>query len=258
MKLSCEQARALLAPWVDGDISAVDRAGMDAHLGVCQPCARRASRERAARDVLQRTRPALLADKAPDALRARLRAQAHAAGRPPAGLTWRRLPIAIAATLVLAFSGLTLHVATGRSTTLLAAQLAADHVKCHLTEPDRGANASEVQHRLAELYGFHMRVPASSPDQRLRLIGARRCLTGEGTNAHILYRLDDRPVSLYLVPNEARTDATVDVLGRHAVLWSRDNDTYVLVADKGTADLGRIARYMQHVTGDRGRPGDRQ
>jgi anti-sigma factor RsiW len=258
MKLSCEQARALLAPWVDGDISAVDRAGMDAHLGVCQPCARRASRERAARDVLQRTRPALLADKAPDALRARLRAQAHAAGRPPAGLTWRRLPIAIAATLVLAFSGLTLHVATGRSTTLLAAQLAADHVKCHLTEPDRGANASEVQHRLAELYGFHMRVPESSPHERLRLIGARRCLTGEGTNAHILYRLDDRPVSLYLVPNEARTDATVDVLGRHAVLWSRDNDTYVLVADKGTADLGRIARYMQHVTGDRGRPGDRQ
>jgi hypothetical protein len=239
MKLSCEQARALLAPWVDGDISAVDRAGMDAHLGVCQPCARRASRERAARDVLQRTRPALLADKAPDALRARLRAEAHAAGRPPAGVTWRRLPIAIAATLVLAFSGLTLHVATGRSTTLLAAQLAADHVKCHLTEPDRGgANASEVQHRLAELYGFHMRVPESSPDERLKLIGARRCLTGE----------DDRPVSLYLVPNEARTDATVDVLGRHAVLWSRDNDTYVLVADKGTADLGRIARYMQHVT----------
>jgi anti-sigma factor RsiW len=249
MKLSCEQVRALLAPWVDGDISAADRAGMDAHLGGCQPCARRAAGERAAREVLQRSRPALLADKAPDALLARLRAEAHAAARPPAALAWRRLPIAIAATLVLAFSGLTLHVATGRSTTLLAAQLAVDHVKCHLTEPDRGrANASEVQHRLAELYGFHMRVPASSPDQRLRLIGARRCLTGEGTNAHILYRLDDRPVSLYVVPNEARTDAMVDVLGRQAVLWSRDNDTYVLVADKGTADLGRIARYMQHAT----------
>ena len=247
MKLSCEQVRSLLAPWVDGEIGAAERAGMDAHLGVCAPCATRAAGERAARDVLQRTRPALLADKAPDALRARVRA--HAARRPPALRSWRRLPIAIAATLVLAFSGLTLHVATGRSTTLLAAQLAADHVKCHLTEPDRGrVNATDVQHRLAELYGFHARVPESSPDERLTLIGARRCLTGEGTNAHILYRLDDRPVSLYVVPNEARTDATVDVLGRQAVLWSRDNDTYVLVVDKGTTDLGRIARYMRHAT----------
>ena len=247
MSLSCEQVRALLAPWVDGEVAANDRAGIDAHLGGCTRCARRASGERAARDVLQRTRPALLADKAPDALRARVRA--HAARRPPALPSWRRLPIAIAATLVLAFSGLTLHVATGRSTTLLAAQLAADHVKCHLTEPDHGSvSATEVQHRLAELYGFHARVPESSPDERLRLIGARRCLTGEGTNAHILYRLDDHPVSLYVVPNEARTDATVNVLGRQAVLWSRDNDTYVLVADKSTADLGRIARYMQHAT----------
>ena len=249
MRLSCEQVRALLAPWVDGEVAANDRAGIDAHLGGCTRCARRASGERAARDVLQRARPALLADKAPDTLRARLRAEAHASRRQPAVLTWRRLPIAIAATLVLAFSGLTLHVATGRSTTLLAAQLAADHVKCHLTEPDHGSvSATEVQHRLAELYGFHARVPESSPDERLRLIGARRCLTGEGTNAHILYRLDDHPVSLYVVPNEARTDATVNVLGRQAVLWSRDNDTYVLVADKSTADLGRIARYMQHAT----------
>jgi anti-sigma factor (TIGR02949 family) len=249
MKLSCDQVRSLLAPWVDGDIGAADRGSMDAHLGACPPCARRAAGERAARDMLQRTRPALLADKAPDTLRARLRAAAHGSQRPPAVPAWRRLPIAIAATLVLAFSGLTLHVATGRSTTLLAAQLAADHVKCHFTEADRrGVNATEVQHRLAELYGFHARVPESSPDERLRLIGARRCLTGEGTNAHILYRVDNRPVSLYVVPNEARTEATVDVLGRRAVLWSRDNDTYVLVADKGTADLGRIARYMRHAT----------
>jgi anti-sigma factor RsiW len=249
MTLSCEQVRALLAPWVDGDIGAADRAGMAAHLGLCPPCARRAASERAARHVLQRTRPALLADTAPDTLRARLRADAQASRRQPAVLTWRRLPIAVAATLVLAFSGLTLHVATGRSTTLLAAQLVADHVKCHLTQRDHGGvNAGEVQHQLAEAYGFHARVPESSPTERLRLVGARRCLTGEGTNAHILYRLDDRPVSLYVVPNEARTNATVNVLGREAVLWSRDNDTYVLVADKGTADLGRLARYMQHAT----------
>jgi anti-sigma factor RsiW len=249
MTLSCEQVRRLLAPWVDGEIGATDRAGVAAHLGRCSTCATRAARERRARDLLKERRSTLLADGAPESLRARIAAGAVAARRAPAAPGWRRLPMSVAATLVLAFTGLTLHVATGRSTTLLAAQLAVDHVKCHLTQRDQGAtDATDVQHRLAEHYGFHAQVPPSSPDQRLRLIGARRCLTGEGTNAHILYRLDGRPVSLYLVPNEARADASLTVLGRNAVVWSRDNGTYVLVADSGTADLGRVASYMRRAT----------
>jgi anti-sigma factor RsiW len=249
MTLSCKQVAAMLAPWVDGDIAAADRAGVDAHLAVCAPCAAGAARERTAREALHRGRQSLLAETAPDWLRARIRADVRASRRAPGVSGWRRLPISIAATLVLAFSGLTLHLATGRSTTLLAAQLAVDHVKCQLTASDRGTvSATDVQHRLAERYGFHTRVPASSPEERLRLIGARRCLTGEGTNAHILYRLDGNPVSLYLVPNETRAAATVHVLGRKAVVWSRDNGTYVLVAESGTPDLGRVARYMQRAT----------
>jgi anti-sigma factor (TIGR02949 family) len=250
MTLSCEHVRRLLAPWVDGDITPTDRGVVDAHLSACSACATRAARERSARDVLQRRRTELLADTAPEGLRARIQADARRARPVPAvGGGWRRLPISIAATLVLASSGLTLHLATGRSTTLLAAQLAADHVKCHLTQRDQGAaDPTEVQHRLAERYGFHTRVPAGSPEQRLRLVGATRCLTGEGTNAHILYRLDGRPVSLYLVPHETRSPVSVRVLGRDAVVWSRDNGTYVLVADSGASNLGRVARYMQRAT----------
>src|SRR4051794_21088905 len=229
MTLSCEQVAALLAPWVDGDLGARDRVGVDAHLAVCEPCASRAACERTAREVVRRRRAALLADKAPEALCERIAAAARRAAGPPARTGWRRVPISVAATLALAFSGLTLHLATGRSTTLLAAQLAADHVKCHFVDGDHGdVSPSDVQQRLAERYGFHARVPPSSPDQRLRLVGARRCLTGEGRNAHILYRVDGRPVSLYLVPDEARAATTVHVLGRNAVVWSRDNGTYVL------------------------------
>jgi anti-sigma factor RsiW len=248
MTLSCEQVDGLLAPWVDGDLRPSDRAGVDAHLAICEPCASRAACERTAREVLQRRRAALLADKAPPALCERI-AAARRAVHPHVRTGWRRIPISVAATLALAFSGLTLHLATGRSTTLLAAQLAADHVKCHFVDGDHGeVSPSEVQQRLAERYGFHARVPPSSPDQRLRLVGARRCLTGEGRNAHILYRVAGRPVSLYLVPDEARAPTTVNVLGRNAVVWSRDNGTYVLVADSGTADLGGVVRYMQRAT----------
>ena len=249
MTLSCEEVRPLLAPWVDGEIGPDDRAQVDGHLEACSACATEAARDRTARAVLQQHRAKLLADTAPAALRAKVMSEAAAARRAPTLSGWRRVPISVAATLALAFTGLTLHVATGRSTTLLAAQLAVDHVKCHLTESEHGAvDALGVQHRLAERYGFHAHVPPSSPSERLRLIGARRCLTGEGTNAHILYRVDGHAVSLYLVPNDARKEASLHVLGRDAVVWSRDNGTYVLVADRGTADLAGVARYMQRAT----------
>ena len=134
MTLSCEQ--------VDGPARAVGRrrdrarptaSDGSAPRGVQRPARARAARERTARELLQQRRSRAArghgARAAARAARAPMRASPPArAGRPG----WRRVPLRVAATLALAFSGLTLHVATGRSTTLLAAQLAADHVKCHL------------------------------------------------------------------------------------------------------------------------------
>src|SRR4051812_9269544 len=153
MTLSCEQVRPLLAPWVDGEIGPDDRARVDGHLQACGACAIEADRHRTARALLRQRRATMLADRAPAALRAKVTSEAAAARRTPALSGWRRVPISVAATMALAFTGLTLHVATGRSTTLLAAQLAVDHVKCHLAEGDHAADhvavdASDVQHRL--------------------------------------------------------------------------------------------------------------
>jgi anti-sigma factor RsiW len=258
MSLSCEQTRALLTPWVDEELAAVDRAAVEAHLAVCEPCGTRAARERAARRLVRQHRPALVAERAPESLRARL-AAASSVGRAAGPRGWTRLPMSVAAALLLTVGGLGLHVLTERSTPVLAAQLAADHVKCHLMARDRGTlDPTDVQHRLAERYGFHARVPPSAPSERLRLVGARRCLTAEGTTAHILYRVDGRPLSLYLVPDESRAAATVDVLGRDAVVWSGDNGTYVLVGEHGRGDAQRVAAYMQRLTvGPDGIPEDR-
>jgi hypothetical protein len=150
-------------------------------------------------------------------------------------------------TLALAGSGL--HVATERSSTVLAAQLAADHAKCHWLERNStDTDPTAVSDRLAARYGFRVRVPPGSPAQRLRLIGARRCLTGEGTNAHILYRYGGHPVSLYLLPGKSRVTSAVDVFGNHAYIWSRHNETFVLVADRSVAGLPKLAAYMRRST----------
>ena len=171
MTLSCEQVEPPARPVGGrGHRSGRPRGRGRASQRAAAACATRAACERTARDVLQRRRAALLAERAPDALRARIRADARAARRasgrerlaPAAGR--RSLPRWCSPS-----AALTLHVATGRSTTLLAAQLAADHVKCHLTERDEGTvSPTEVQHRLAE----RLRLPRAGAGQFARTAAA--------------------------------------------------------------------------------------
>jgi hypothetical protein len=160
-----------------------------------------------------------------------------------------RLPVAIAATLLLAVSGIGLHVVTGRSMTVLAAQLAADHATCHLTgHVEDALEPAAARDRLATRYGLHTVVPPGTADGRLRLVGARRCLTGSGRNVHLVYRYAGRYVSLFLLPQEGRAEQAVAVLGERAQAWTRHNGTYVLVADAGLEGLPQLVKYMQHAT----------
>jgi hypothetical protein len=109
-------------------------------------------------------------------------------------------------------------------------------------------NAQTAKARLANRYGLYTDVPPGTPDGRLQLVGARRCLTGVGRNAHIVYRYGGRLVSLFLLPQGGRGDGTLRVLGERAYVWSRHNGTYVLVAGADVDGLPQIAHYMQQAT----------
>jgi anti-sigma factor RsiW len=244
----CDAIQSLSTAWADEELPEAERARVEAHLGRCPPCRTQLSAERAGRSMLRKCHDSLrTGPQAPPALRTRCEQAAHRA-RPQTRRRTRAL-LAAAAVATLVISGYSLRVLTDRSTTVLAAQLATDHVKCHLL-----AGASEtidsgvVQRRLLAEYGFETAVPPSSPAQKFRLLGAGRCLTGEGTNAHILYQLDGRPVSVYLLPQHKRAAGEVEVLGHRAYVWSRHNGTYVVIASKDVADLRRVAKYVQQAT----------
>jgi anti-sigma factor RsiW len=244
--MTCEEVEPLLAQWADEELPVREREIVDAHLRQCSPCRTQAGAGRDVRVLLQTRREALRHGAPPD-LHARLANLARSSRRTSRG--WSRTWLVAAATLALVFFGSALHVATPRSETVLAAQLAVDHVKCHLLQRDHGLlDPAAVSERLAVRYGFAVSVPAADARDHLRLIGARRCLTGEGANAHILYQAAGRPVSLYLLPAGRHPRAVVDVLGQHAIVWSRHNGTYVLIAGEDTPDLDRIAAYMQAAT----------
>jgi anti-sigma factor RsiW len=244
----CTDTAPLIAAWIDGALDAPSADRVAAHVAACAACATSAAEERAVRRLLADRRETLTAERAPAALRSRLEDMRP---RPatPARRAWMRLPVAIAATLALAVSGVALHVATGRSTTVLAAQLAADHATCHLTgHVEHELEPAAASDRLATRYGLHTVVPPGTPDGRLRLVGARRCLTGSGRNAHIVYRYAGHYVSLFLLPDENRSAQAVEVLGERAEAWTRHNGTYVLVADAGVEGLQQVVDYMQQAT----------
>ena len=117
-----------------------------------------------------------------------------------------------------------LLLATRRSDALLAAQLTADHSKCFkLFGPPDGtaADALNIERMLFEQYGWKIHVPSSSADDDVQLIGARRCLYGDGLVPHVMYRVHGQDVSLFVLPGSGTRKADdLVTLGHRSQIWS--------------------------------------
>ena len=236
---SCREIESLVTPYIDGEASPSERAVVDAHLAGCPPCRQRAAAETSARDTV-RTR--LCRPCAPEHLRERCRAAANCT--PTHGRSFRRTiaSISMAAALIFVVGGVLLYSLTGLSPAVLAAQLTLDHVTCfavHDADERLDARASESQY--ARQYGVAIRIPEAATGAGLQLVGVRRCYCGEGAAAHVMYRLNGVPVSLYMIPDSSRERASADVFGHDSVIWSTKSTTYVLVSRSPRATLEKLA-----------------
>ena len=243
----CRDVQPLFAAYLD-DPAAGDHDVVERHRRVCQACDAQLRAEAAARDAVRRNAPALRSETAPFVLTTRLAAIARET-RP--AIAWRPLLLrgAAATMLALAVGVWWLGMATRASAVVLAAQLTADHKKCFFTARDVGAlQARKVAAYLSDRYGFDVRVPDNSAALGLRLVGARRCPSGEGTNAHLLYTWQGESVSLYLLPSDRRTRSSLELLGHDTEVWTGHNGSYVLVTRATNRDRTELVNYMQHAT----------
>jgi anti-sigma factor RsiW len=257
MKRGCQQVESLFAAYVDEEAGSVERATVDAHLRACPPCRDRIAGERAVRDVL-RARGAALRPCASQALRARCVAQCTPAAMRSSLLTRRALiPLSLAAAVLLAVSSSLFFF--GNTVEVLAAQLAVDHVKCFQFAP--GGTTAHID-PLAEAkkwetkYGWALKVPASATSEELELIAVRRCLSSEGRVAHMMYRWHGQPLSVFVLNSRParRSDHAGDIeevvhkMGENAVIWSRGDQTYAVVARGPSPDLQQVARYVRRAS----------
>jgi anti-sigma factor RsiW len=159
----------------------------------------------------------------------------------------RLAPLALAASLVLFVGGAFVYQLTDKSARVMAAELAADHVKCFAMNRILGTHdaPATVQSSLAASFGWQLHLPDEPAQAGLELVGARPCLYGEGKIAHIMYRHDGHPVSLFMLPNASRRRELVEVLGHQAAIWCVGNRTFVLVAREPKREVERMAEFVQ-------------
>jgi anti-sigma factor RsiW len=277
---NCQAIDHLVTPFVDGELPDAERRRVEEHLRACPPCHSRVAAERAVHELMQERRAALHASCAPSApLRAACagfaRLTSRAAGAPadvtafpqrapqsavsqsifpqsapsPVSKSWtsRVVPYALAASLVVGVGGAFVYEATDASARLMAAELTADHVKCFALNGALGTHegAAAVESSMMSGFDWRMRLPAEPSRAGLELVGSRPCFYGEGKIAHIMYRHEGHPVSLFMLPRSARAAQLVEVFGHEAAIWCAGDRTFVLIARESRPDVQRLASFVQ-------------
>jgi anti-sigma factor RsiW len=253
--MPCDRIDPLVTPFIDGALPEPDRLSVEDHLRACPPCHSRVAAERQVHELIRARVPLLNKTEAPDTLHAkcwelaRLKPQASdaAAGTPAAARPRRLAPYALAASLVMVVGGAFVYQATDKSARVLAAELTADHVKCFAMNRAFGmhAGAAAVESSMASSFGWPAHLPADPAKADLELVGSRQCLYGEGEIAHIMYRHQGRPVSLFMLPNAARKEELIEVLGHEAKIWCVGGRTFVLLAREPRPEVERMAAFVQ-------------
>jgi anti-sigma factor RsiW len=260
----CQSIDPLVTPYVDGELAAEDRTIVDEHLHRCPPCHTRVAVEAAVRDLTRALKPGLTAERAPAALHAQCsklaRQRAEAAGiqrgatlRPSARgvlkAPWHALQprvVALALTSLLV-AGAFLYVATLYSARLLAAELCADHLTCFAANSVLGTHdgPAAVESAMLSTFGWHLHLPDQFDARGLELVGARRCLYGEGRVAHLMYRDRGRPVSIYMLPKSVRAEDFVETLGHEVAIWSSGDRTFVLITRGSRDEVQQMASFVK-------------
>jgi anti-sigma factor RsiW len=247
--MNCDSAKALIFPYVDGELALVQRDEMDAHLAGCGACRRFVEQELHFRDAyVSRLRP----DPAPAHVR-------ESVDRLLAGLTgttiarsrsrYRRLALAaMAVVLVGAGAALGIGLQSWRQRGDMLIELTEASVDQHqklasgLLPPDLvAASPRTVEAWFRRRLDFNVSVPELKHTS-LTLLGARIVHLANVEVAALAYQVDQNSVSLFVIPDEAYRRLGLSEKpkfkmlhhrGYDVIIWRQHGSGYALVSEIG-------------------------
>lgn len=258
--IACEEARPLLAAYVDAELDAAGALRLESHLEGCAACAAQAARLRALREQLRGVPYHRAPADLRQALAARLRAEVAeppvpATGAPPPrrrAAAWSRWALPLAASVALA-AGIDAWLAVQRAQGALDGELIAGHVRSlqagHLEDV-----ASTDQHTVKPW--FAGRLDYSPPVHELAaqdfpLDGGRLDYIGGRNVAALVYRHRKHVINLYVWPAAAGVAEAADTArdGYNLVAWSAAGMRWCAVSDLNAAELRQFAALLRAQEG---------
>ena len=109
---------------------------------------------------------------------------------------------------------------------------------------DREVVIEAVESAMVSRFGWQMHLPSEASRAGLELVGSRPCLYGEGKIAHIMYRHNGQPLSVFMLPRTERPEQIVETLGHECAIWSSADRTFVLVSREARDEVERLAAYV--------------
>jgi anti-sigma factor RsiW len=247
--MNCDTAKSRVFPYVDGELARELRDEVEAHLAGCAPCRRFVEQELAFREAyVARLRP----DPAPPHLREkveRLLSGLAGEGAPPRRPRYAPWAYAAAAVVLLALGvtlGVSLQSVLQRGNML--AELTDASVEQHqklvrgLLPPDIvGVSPRAAEEWFRERLDFHVSLP-DLKNANLTLLGARISHLANVEVAALEYQVDQKHVSLFIIPEEAYKRLGLSekpkfkVLshrGYDVIIWRHHGTGYTLVSEIG-------------------------
>jgi len=259
--MNCEEALQLLPAYGDGELDLP--LALEQHVDGCAACAAALRLQRALRQAVR----SVPYHRAPDTLRARLRAQLPLAAGAPAPTAaplpraqphrrrdWSRWAMPIAASLALAV-GLNVMLETQRGQDALRDELIAGHVRSL-----QGAHLSDVvssdQHTVKPWFNGKLDYAPPVRDlaqQNFPLLGGRLDYIAHRQVAALIYGSSKHYINLYIWPS---TDGELVPGGRSSegynlVHWRHEGMDYWAVSDLNSQDLRHFAELQIEAVTDK-------
>ncbi len=249
--MACENNERLLRAYFDGELDVVRSVEFEEHLKTCPPCAGELREQQALRDSL---RAANLYERAPDGLRARIRAALPAEARPQLFSSTRRpamgrLAVA-AAMLITIFLGVkVIPYVGGQTQNLVAEEIVASHIRSlqpgHLMDVE-----STDQHTVKPW--FDGKLDFAPPvvnlaNQGFPLVGGRLDYIDHRNVAALVYQRQKHFINAFVWPEErngAKPPAVQTMQGYNLVCWSRNGMAFCTVSDLNITELRQFADLL--------------